>query len=102
MFANRIRMYAGLTVAVLSVAFALSAYAQSTPSDSSRGTNPTPAASSTKMQRKAARKQNHAKKNADLKQLEGAGYNPSRTSPNYPTDVQNAEKKADAASGAHQ
>jgi hypothetical protein len=29
--------------------------------------------------------------------LEGTGYNPSRASPNYPTDVQNAQKKAGAS-----
>ena len=47
-----------------------------------------------KAQRKAEQKQARAKKNAELKQLESNGYNPSRNDPNYPTDIQNAQKKA--------
>jgi hypothetical protein len=48
----------------------------------------------TKAQRKAARKQARAKKNAELKNLEAHGYNPARNDPNYPNDIQNAQKKA--------
>ncbi|HVE09359.1 MAG TPA: DUF4148 domain-containing protein [Paraburkholderia sp.] len=55
-------------------------------------------ASQTKAQKKAARKQARkearAKRNAELKKLEDAGYSPSRNDPNYPTDLQNAQKKA--------
>ncbi|MGF6649272.1 hypothetical protein P3T24_004759 [Paraburkholderia sp. GAS33] len=62
----------------------------------------TPASATTKAQRKAARKQARAKKNAELKKLEANGYNPSRNDPNYPTDLQNAEKKAGAGQAASQ
>jgi len=56
----------------------------------------------TKAEKKAARKQARAKKNAELKKLEDAGYNPSRNDPNYPTDLQNAQKKAGVGTGASQ
>ncbi|MFM0740482.1 hypothetical protein PQQ51_24850 [Paraburkholderia xenovorans] len=56
----------------------------------------------TKAQRKAARKQARAKKNAELKKLEDAGYQPSRNDPNYPTNLQNAQKKAGIGAGASQ
>ncbi|ANB76411.1 hypothetical protein AYM40_29705 [Paraburkholderia phytofirmans OLGA172] len=55
-----------------------------------------------KAERKAARKKARAKKNAELKKLEDAGYQPSRNDPNYPTDLQNAEKKAGVGQGASQ
>jgi hypothetical protein len=57
----------------------------------------------TKEQRKQARKEARAKKNAELKKLENAGYQPSRANdPNYPQDLQNAEKKAGIGQGANQ
>ncbi|WP_277189577.1 DUF4148 domain-containing protein [Caballeronia sp. BR00000012568055] len=66
-------------------------------------TGTTQAASMTKEQRKAARKQARAKKNAELKKLEDAGYNPARANdPNYPQDLQNAQKKAGIGAGASQ
>jgi hypothetical protein len=66
-------------------------------------TGATQAASMTKEQRKAARKQARAKKNAELKKLEDAGYNPARANdPNYPQDLQNAQKKAGIGAGASQ
>lgn len=52
----------------------------------------------TKAERKAARKQARAKKNAELKKLEDAGYNPAQNDPNYPNNLQNAQKKAAGAS----
>lgn len=52
--------------------------------------------------RKAERKAARAKKNAELKKLEQNGYNPSLSDPNYPQNLQNAEKKANAAAGASQ
>lgn len=59
------------------------------------------AAKPTKAQKKAARKEARDKKNAELKKLEDAGYNPGRSSdPNYPQDIQNAEKKAGIGQGA--
>jgi Ni/Co efflux regulator RcnB len=56
----------------------------------------------TKAERKAARKQARAKKNAELKKLEAAGYQPGKSDPNYPTDLQNAQKKAGIGTGASQ
>ncbi|ALE59363.1 hypothetical protein SCB29_30705 [Paraburkholderia sp. SIMBA_055] len=56
----------------------------------------------TKAERKAARKQARAKKNAELKKLEDAGYQPSRNDPNYPDDLQKAQKKAGIGTGASQ
>jgi hypothetical protein len=59
-------------------------------------------ANPTKAQRKQARKEARAKKNAELKKLEDAGYQPSRNDPNYPQDLQNAQKKAGIGQGASQ
>lgn len=56
----------------------------------------------TKAERKAARKQARAKKNAELKKLEDAGYQPGRSDPNYPQDLQDAQKKAGIGQGASQ
>ena len=41
-------------------------------------------------------------KKAELKKLEQNGYQPSATDQQYPQDVQNAEKKANGATGATQ
>jgi hypothetical protein len=59
-------------------------------------------AKTTKAQRKEARKQARAKKDAELKKLEDAGYHPSQNDPNYPQDLQDAEKKAGIGQGASQ
>ncbi|MCS6457003.1 DUF4148 domain-containing protein, partial [Burkholderia thailandensis] len=45
-------------------------------------------------QRKAEHKAARAKNNAELKKLEDAGYKPAANDPNYPQNLQNAEKKA--------
>jgi hypothetical protein len=74
-------------------------------SDAAAATAAPAAASSakpTKAERKAARKQARAKKNAELKKLEDAGYHPAANDPNYPTDLQNAQKKAGIGTGASQ
>ena len=47
--------------------------------------------------RKAERKAARAKNNAELKKLEDAGYKPAANDPNYPQNLQNAEKKAAGA-----
>ncbi|SAL78140.1 purine nucleoside phosphorylase [Caballeronia telluris] len=61
------------------------------------------ASHSTKAQRKEARKQARAKKNAELKKLEDAGYNPAKgNDPHYPQDLQSAQKKAGVAGAASQ
>jgi Spy/CpxP family protein refolding chaperone len=70
------------------------------PGNAGQPTHAAPAtgASLTKAQRKAAnkqaRKEARARRDAELKKLEDAGYSPSRNDPNYPTDLQNAQKKA--------
>ena len=49
-------------------------------------------------QRKAEHKAARAKNTAELKKLEDAGYKPAANDPNYPQNLQNAEKKAAGAS----
>lgn len=71
-------------------------------SDVSAAPSGTTNAKPTKAERKAARKEARAKKNAELKKLEDAGYQPSRNDPNYPTDLQNAQKKAGIGAAASQ
>ncbi|RQS63386.1 DUF4148 domain-containing protein [Burkholderia sp. Bp8963] len=53
-------------------------------------------------QHKAERKAARAKNTAELKKLEDAGYKPAVNDPNYPQNLQDAEKKAGAAAGASQ
>jgi hypothetical protein len=55
-----------------------------------------------KAQRKAERKEARAKNSAELKKLEAQGYRPGMNDPNYPQDLQDAQKKAAAAGGASQ
>lgn len=57
----------------------------------------------TTAEKKAARKEARAKKNAELKKLEDAGYNPAKRDDNsYPQDIQNAQQKAGIGMGASQ
>ncbi|MEM5434106.1 DUF4148 domain-containing protein [Paraburkholderia diazotrophica] len=90
--------------ASLGVGAAAPAFAQNT--DASGSTDTAGAAASTakptKAQRKQARKEARAKRNAELKKLEDAGYKPSHNDPNYPQDLQNAQKKAGIGQGASQ
>lgn len=89
-----------LIVAAVGTSVAQGSYAQDT---GSTATDTAQAAPATKAQKKAARKQARAKKNAELKKLEDAGYNPARANdPNYPQDIQNAQKKAGVGAGASQ
>ncbi len=55
-----------------------------------------------KKQARAERKAARAKNNAELKKLEDAGYKPANNDPNYPQNLQDAQKKAAAAQGASQ
>jgi len=63
---------------------------------------PTPAeaqdvgASSPKQIKKAERKANRAKKNAELSDLEKNGYNPSGEQTDYPQNLQNAQRRVEA------
>ncbi|HEY3596765.1 MAG TPA: DUF4148 domain-containing protein [Paraburkholderia sp.] len=101
-------LFASAALTMMSMALPVSA--QNTSTDGSTSANATQpispgavAASSTKEQRKAARKEARAKKNAELKQLEDAGYQPSsHNNPHYPQDLQNAQKKAGIGQGASQ
>ena len=98
---NRIAIIALSFIVPAAGAFAVSpAYAQTS---ASGATATTQAAPMTKEQKKAARKQARAKKNAELKKLEDAGYNPSRgNDPDYPQNLQNAQKKAGIGASAAQ
>jgi hypothetical protein len=101
-----------LASVVLSLASAAPAFAQSgggggggpagADSDAAKPMDASKPAATTKAERKAARKQAREKKNAELKQLEAHGYQPSRNDPNYPTDIQNAQKKAGIGAAASQ
>ncbi|CAG9266678.1 conserved exported hypothetical protein [Paraburkholderia unamae] len=55
-----------------------------------------------KAQHKAERKAARAKNTAELKKLEDAGYKPAQIDPNYPQNLQDAQKKAGAAAAASQ
>jgi hypothetical protein len=64
-------------------------------SDEGAATTDAQAAKQTqKAQKKAERKARHAKKNAELSNLEKHGYNPAGSPPNYPQNLQNAQQKA--------
>lgn len=104
------KLSVALASVVLSVACAAPAFAQSggggggpagDASDEAKAATGAPQ-HTTKAQRKAARKEARAKKNAELKQLEAHGYQPSRNDPNYPNDIQNAQKKAGVGAAASQ
>jgi hypothetical protein len=94
------RLASKLAVSLIVAAFGASVAPSSFAQDSST-TDATQAPS--KAQKKAARKQARDKKNAELKKLEDAGYNPGkRDDTTYPQDVQNAQKKAGIGAGASQ
>jgi predicted Rossmann fold nucleotide-binding protein DprA/Smf involved in DNA uptake len=77
---------------IFGVSIAPMSFAQDTGSTATDATQSAPA---TKAQKMADRKAARAKKNAELKKLEDAGYNPARANdPDYPQDLQNAQKKA--------
>ncbi|GAB5101322.1 hypothetical protein [Caballeronia sp. HLA56] len=100
MKAKIVKVALSLLVPGVFASVAIPSYAQDT---GSTATDATQAAPTTKAQRKAARKQARAKKNAELKKLEDAGYNPSRANdPNYPEGLQKAQKKAGVGVGASQ
>jgi hypothetical protein len=91
---------ASFLVGVAGVSTVPLSYGQET---GSTATGTTQAAPATKAEKKAARKQARAKKNAELKKLEDAGYSPGRANdPNYPQDLQNAQKKAGTGAGSGQ
>jgi hypothetical protein len=78
-------------------------HAQDTKSASDVAAIGASSATPSKAQRKQAAKEARAKRTAELKKLEGAGYQPGRANdPNYPQDLQNAQKKAGVGQGASQ
>jgi hypothetical protein len=96
--AQSVTIVLSFVIGAVGVSVAPLSYAQDTGSAATGSTQTTPM---TKEQKKAARKEARAKKNAELKKLEDAGYNPARANdPNYPQDLQNAQKKAGIGTGA--
>jgi ribosome-binding protein aMBF1 (putative translation factor) len=91
---SKIKTCSLIAVASLALSQAPLAVAQNaatSPTATAEGTSATPS----KQERKAAKKQARAKKNAELKKLEDAGYSPgARDDSNYPQDIQEAQKKA--------
>jgi len=55
-----------------------------------------------KADRKAARKEARANKNAELKKLEATGYKPSENDVKYPNNIQKAQEKAGVGQAASQ
>jgi hypothetical protein len=92
----------GMSVAAMVAGSIPLAVAQDASGVVSTQQNTTDAAKQTKAERKAARKEARAKKNAELKKLEDAGYRPATNDPNYPADLQKAEKKAGIGPAASQ
>ncbi|BCF91884.1 MULTISPECIES: DUF4148 domain-containing protein [Paraburkholderia] len=91
-----------LASASLGIGAAAPAFAQNDAGTDAAGVAAS-AAKPTKQQKKQARKEARAKKNAELKKLEDAGYQPGRSNdPNYPQDLQDAQKKAGIGAGASQ
>ncbi|MDR5752447.1 MULTISPECIES: DUF4148 domain-containing protein [unclassified Caballeronia] len=92
--ASRVRMV--FVIAATSLVLFQSAIASAQSETSSPVANADGAtAAPSKADRKAAKKQARAKKNAELKKLEDAGYKPgARDDSNYPQDIQDAQKKA--------
>jgi hypothetical protein len=92
--------------ASLGIGAVTSTYAQNDAASGSNAAATGAVASSanpTKAQRKQARKEARAKRDAELKKLEAAGYQPGRPNDeNYPQDIQNAEKKAGIGQPASQ
>lgn len=99
------------TAAAFLIGAAAPALAQTASSSPDAAAQPAPASQPStkaeqkkqaKAQRKAARKAAHAKNSAELKKLEDNGYKPATNDLYYPRNLQNAEKKANAAAGASQ
>lgn len=95
------RIMLGISVIAMVAGGIPLAAAQNT-GDASAAPSDATQAAPTKAERKAARKQARAKKNAELKKLEESGYQPAANDPNYPSKLQQAEKKAGAGAAASQ
>lgn len=95
------RLMLGVSVIAMVAGGIPLAAAQNT-GDASAAPSDATQAKPTKAERKAAHKQARAKKNAELKKLEDAGYQPAANDPNYPAKLQQAEKKAGVGAAASQ
>lgn len=89
---------AAVAIALLSL-FTVSAFAQpvaaSGQPDAGEGYQQASANAAVKVERKRQRKAARARKNAELKKLESNGYHPGQSDPNYPQNLQKAQKRAD-------
>ena len=94
-------VFASGVLMLSSVAPALAQSGGSSATDSTSASAPATKAQQ-KAARKAARKQARAKNTAELKKLESNGYQPAQNDPNYAQNLQNAQKKANAAQAASQ
>lgn len=74
----------------------LAAHAQTTSNSATSAENSSASKQSQKTQKKAESKARRAQKNAELSELEKSGYNPAGKRTDYPEDIQNAQRKADA------
>ena len=94
----------GVAVTALVATGSPLAVAQNSNDTTAQTTQPdaTGTAKPSKAERKAARKQARARKNAELKKLEDAGYQPAQNDPNYPNNLQKAQQKAGVGTGASQ
>lgn len=94
---------AAVSTMVSAMLVAEPALAQNAPADTAGAAASTTTTAPTKAQRKQARKDARARRNAELSKLEKNGYNPATgNDANYPEDIQNAEKKANAGQSASQ
>jgi len=96
MIKHRAGMCAISTGIVVFMAAAQPAMSQPADGSTVAASNAATAKQLDKAQKKADRKARRAKKNAELGQLEKNGYNPQGDRVDYPQDMQNAQKKADA------
>lgn len=86
-----------IVAALMLIAYPTIASAQSSASDAGAASM---SASTPKAVKKKQRKAAHNARQAELKKLEDNGYEPSEDRANYPSDIQNAEKKANGIPAA--
>ncbi|WP_083654916.1 hypothetical protein [Burkholderia sp. SRS-W-2-2016] len=91
------RIMLGISAAAFMAGTIPLACAQGTDAAAPAASAAKPSKAELKAEHKAARKQARAKKNAELKKLEDAGYQPAANDPNYPNKLQEAQKKVGAS-----
>jgi hypothetical protein len=100
LIASMVALSTGLAVPVMAQASKPAEAVATTPASAMAGTSLTRA--ELKAQKKAVRTERRAEKNVQLKKLEAAGYTSGNFDPNYPQNIQNAEREAAGATGASQ